>query len=380
MPEVVQNAHVRLLKADTYQDGEPYRDWELLRDCPEIPATRYKAEPPHGVAGDVLREERDEDDLTPFRLKRDGRTIGSPEWFQVRHLFDGIPVGEEWEVDDTSANGAGILEQTPGHLSWTFTRPVRFAHILAQPGASFMKFNDGHGPVLDTTLATSPCSHRRFERGNGAVEDELKPGRYEMTSFEADLLLRLDRIERTPHLVRGLRAFGISDYTGEHYGYPDLAYVVKPIAGTSIRPGDVMVADCSRDRLRGVPGSIQPVDRGGMEAIRAAWEDAEDDLWEFFTPMLGFHYKDHVARLVRNRTRWGMRAKVWSPKLHIVRFLRPEPVVSHPIAASCDDAALFELLCQVGGRMAKPENRAGASSAPEASPEGGRRRGRSGGE
>lgn len=72
-----QNAHLRLRREGEYSGGDRYRDWELLHDVPEI----------EGRKGDVLREENDSE-LTPFRLRRAGRQVGSPEWWQVRHLFD----------------------------------------------------------------------------------------------------------------------------------------------------------------------------------------------------------------------------------------------------------------------------------------------------
>ena len=88
--EVPCNQFLRLKFDGEYNNGEPYKDFELLVDVPEIPITRVQGlTPMHAAKGDVLREESD-DQLTPFELRRNGRRIGDPEWWQVRHLFEGL--------------------------------------------------------------------------------------------------------------------------------------------------------------------------------------------------------------------------------------------------------------------------------------------------
>jgi hypothetical protein len=90
-----QNRFLRLKGEHEYSDGDPYRDWELLQDVLSIPASgRGDIHPRHAIKGDVLRE-LDDDELTPFQLRRDGRRIGDPEWWQVRHLFEGMEGCEE---------------------------------------------------------------------------------------------------------------------------------------------------------------------------------------------------------------------------------------------------------------------------------------------
>jgi hypothetical protein len=85
------NAFLRFEK-----EGDDYREWELLLDVPVIPTSeRFNVTPRHAVAGDILREEDDDqDELTPFKLYRkvEGRwkRIGNPERWQVRHLFEGM--------------------------------------------------------------------------------------------------------------------------------------------------------------------------------------------------------------------------------------------------------------------------------------------------
>jgi hypothetical protein len=62
-------------------------------------------------------------------------------------------------------------------------------------------------------------------------------------------------------------------------------------------------------------------------------------------------YKEHWGPnyIIRDRRRWGKRLKVWHSRLALVRPWQPERVVA--IKASSDDGAIFELLCEVGGRM-----------------------------
>ena len=93
-----ENRYLRLKFDGQYNSGDPFKDFELLADAPEIPVTRLSdVTPRHAIRGDVLREEYD-DQLTPFQLRRDGKRIGDPEWWQVRHLFvglkEGVPKGD----------------------------------------------------------------------------------------------------------------------------------------------------------------------------------------------------------------------------------------------------------------------------------------------
>lgn len=93
-PGAKGNQFLRLVREDTYRGGEPFTDWEFLVDVPEITVRVGVPGKPHAEKGDVLREEED-DGVTPFRLKRGGKEIGSPEWWQVRHLFVGLREGAE---------------------------------------------------------------------------------------------------------------------------------------------------------------------------------------------------------------------------------------------------------------------------------------------
>ncbi len=77
--EPVENDWLRLHKRGGYASGDEYIIWEFKRDYAPIRARK----------GDRLWDEAD-DDLTPFRLKRNGKEIGCPEWWQLEALFRGL--------------------------------------------------------------------------------------------------------------------------------------------------------------------------------------------------------------------------------------------------------------------------------------------------
>ena len=93
--KTTENRYLRMKFAGQYDSGDPFKDFELLVDVPEIPVTRLSdVVPRHAIKGDVLRE-RYGDNLTPFELRRGSKRIGDPEWWQIRHLFDGLRDGAD---------------------------------------------------------------------------------------------------------------------------------------------------------------------------------------------------------------------------------------------------------------------------------------------
>lgn len=108
-----RNRFLRVVHEGQFSGGDRYKDFELLVDAPEITATRSLATPQHAVKGDKLREREDDDDLTPFELRRDGKRIGDPEWWQVRHLFDGLY--RDADPAPASDERTGLLK--PGTIS-----------------------------------------------------------------------------------------------------------------------------------------------------------------------------------------------------------------------------------------------------------------------
>lgn len=66
---------LRFMREGEYSNTrDRFRVYEFTADCPTVVA-RHDASPPHAVAGDQLWVEDDE--LTPYRLKRNGKEIGS---------------------------------------------------------------------------------------------------------------------------------------------------------------------------------------------------------------------------------------------------------------------------------------------------------------
>ena len=58
---------------------------------------------------------------------------------------------------------------------------------------------------------------------------------------------------------------------------------------------------------------------------------------------------ENLYKLLRSPQKWGKRLKVWHSRLAAGRSARSP--VGEPIAATSDDAALFELIYSTGGRM-----------------------------
>ncbi len=123
-PRATENRYLRLKFEGQYNNGDPYNDFELLVDAPEIPATKSAVEPRYAIKGDVLRE-HDHDEPTPFALRRDGERIGDPEWWRIRHLFVGLGQDDRPELEEVGVLGAlralipeGPRKEESGSLLW----------------------------------------------------------------------------------------------------------------------------------------------------------------------------------------------------------------------------------------------------------------------
>jgi hypothetical protein len=102
-----------------------------------------------------------------------------------------------------------------------------------------------------------------------------------------------------------------------------------------------------------VRGRARPLSYTEYDLVRAAHERAGPrGLVLPIVDDIGDGYG--VLEFLANRRRWGARLSTWRSRLWLVKPIRPR-VVSEPICARSDDAALFELLYQVGGRMPAPE-------------------------
>jgi hypothetical protein len=253
------NKYLRLKGEHTYSSGDPFTDWELLVDVPEIPVTRTSdVSPMHAIKGDVIREDYD-DELTPFELRRGGRRIGDPEWWQVRHLFVGIKNHEP--------DGIEIDDGAPSHHE---------------------------APTLRRLHCLCPGQRKRY----------------------AHVLLATALIPGTP-----VRAGDFLTFSTGHSQRTD-----PDVNGAVV--------------LR-VPRAQLPTVEEHFDALRV--------LHVQFNP----EYSSAHARLREMRTYLARRPNPrWKDSTSPLVIVRPLVApVSEPIHATSDDAALFELLCQVGGRM-----------------------------
>lgn len=167
--------------------------------------------------------------------------------------------------------------------------------------------------------------------------------------YTANGFLGLDRLKRDPRYDRARRLVQGIDYGA--------AYVERGgVAG--LRAGDILVGT---ENPAGLPGQITALGLDDYEALRVATKAGDEELTSL-TPGRDAEFcgSRSVEVFVRTKNKWGRSLKVWRPRLFRVRY--PVEVVSSPIQASSDDAALFELLYRAGGRMPN----SGASGSPAA--------------
>ena len=260
-----ENAYLRLKFDGEYDNGDQYKDFELLVDVPEIPVTRSDAEPRHVIKGDVLRE-RYGDELAPFELRRDSKRIGDPEWWQVRHLFVGLKdgVGEDTEPEPPPA--------------------LRLLGDCERIHGAYLVIRD-------------------------IPEVEIQEG---------DLVVHALSPENFPDMRGCVRYLSIEDYAKlKAAAFDSYRETFVPLVGEDLKCRSGLLETYGSHR------SMRPENQ---------WES--ESLYEF----------------LETRQRWGKRLKVWYSRLAVVRPLRRSPV-GVPIEASTDEAALFDLITDSGGRM-----------------------------
>jgi hypothetical protein len=168
-----ENQFLQLVREGDYANtGEHFRIWELKVDVPTLPAFRDGGirGKPYAQAGDQLWEETDS--RKPFRLKRGQKEIGNPEWFQVRHLFEGLLKGaEESEVNASDSTITRLRELIPGGpRSWVrgnvFTgSALRYTAFLALKAINGTPIRRG-----DFVLRTSG---RLDKKGRAAIKGRV---------------------------------------------------------------------------------------------------------------------------------------------------------------------------------------------------------------
>jgi hypothetical protein len=253
------NTYLRLKGEHEYDSGDPYTDWELLVDVPEIKVTRTQgANPMHAVKGDVLREDED-DELTPFELRRNGTRIADPEWWQIRHLFAGLKDSTEGEEDGSA------------------------------------------------TPSAASALHRFYR---------LAPAEEGIAS-----IIMLAR---------------------------------EAIPGTIVRAGDYLrYQTYGQDELPKASGAaVLRVPRAHFAIVGQHFEDSVGVLYVPHNPDPKYSWLTAEARLGKLRAYLGKQRKTWKDSTSPLFIIRPiRETLTEPIHATSDDAALFELLSQVGGRM-----------------------------
>lgn len=329
------NAFLRFVRSDTYRSGDRYRDFELLVDVPEVPVTDSEAPPPlHAAAGDILRENGTERRLTPFDLRRDGVEIGNPEWWMVRHLFEGIL-------------GDGVTPAPSRRPSLLRPATLALGKDNAGPeveGYYFRRAPDGQPPFVDVKAAKGDFLYHDTGRSfnwhlfawNGS-KSALTPvtvhAGWVYQCVHEDKLDKDPRFDAPRARVRSLPT--------------NVAVALLERPREDMRPGDLIVM--GEEGAAALGGSVAPLSRDHQEALRAAL-DADKNVLTELRPFAGGPWgHSAVVGFLEDRRRWGRKSPART-KLWRVRLACPSSV-SRPIEATSDDGALFELLIQCGGRM-----------------------------
>lgn len=126
-------------------------------------------------------------------------------------------------------------------------------------------------------------------------------------------------------------------------GRPSMAMVMEDIPAVGIRKGDALVYVADADARPTMRGHVRWLDMDDYQAIRDALSPST------LVMIPGGPMYRTVESFLADKKRWGQRLRVWHSRLAVLRSHRES--VSEPIHATTDDAALFELLHQVGGRM-----------------------------
>lgn len=348
-------AVLRFKKADEWANtGDTFRVWEFVVDCPEIPATRTDASPAHAIAGDELWQDDDDEDR-PLRLRRAGRTIGSPERWQIEHLFP-LPTPDQPAADDEPA--AGLLYPHPISFrgqtveAWEVVAKVKHPCRMDLVPGSMMFRHEG------TTYVVLP---------DGTIYGGRHgPHKYDMERTVYDDLLRWHFALIDPAQVEALRRVPLRD--GHHQPVGGVGLAVDDIPGTPIEAGDTILItrrpDTIDPRGRLVPLTVEHFERiRDHYAACGCWIPLQRGCYRTFEVSEGGHLPIvHITprewwhtgyaepeHFFSDRKKWGARRKVQTPLAYVVKPIRPS--AAQPVSASSDAAAIFELLSQVGGRM-----------------------------
>ncbi len=164
-------------------------------------------------------------------------------------------------------------------------------------------------------------------------------------------LFATDSVERTPEYREALRCveFGPDHYASVHYSSLD-------VADAGVQEGDVLIYFHSPEQCPIVYGRVREMSLEDYEALHAAYREASHDctpetIEQIFPILNPFqrYYGTRLREMLGDQRKWGRRLKTWHSR--VIRVQPFRPVVSQPIQASSDEAAIFELLSDVGGSM-----------------------------
>lgn len=319
---------MRYLELIGEEDGN--RRWRFLTVCPEVLAGRsVNVSPPYAVEGDELSEDQTDGDATPYRLWRGNQQIGNPEHWQVRHLLPAsAPTPAARETSElVRVDVVGYLRRFTVSFDTTTGKRVSAEAWEVLDGAPL--------PHPAGTILLVWNYEEYTKRPGSGTWDEAKRWTVRYWIEDSQRLAGVDwRAARARILEEGCRSVGIA---------------ARAIPGTPVEAGDAIVID-----PQGVPprvrGRIVPLTLEGHHGVRAAFDAASYRDW----PIVDSHIDaDRFWRTpteyFRDKKRWGLKRKVWTPYAFVVKGVHPSERWS--VRANSDDAAIFELLSEVGCRM-----------------------------
>jgi hypothetical protein len=296
-----------------YDSGLPYRIWTLKHDLPELAIGLAWQEdvdgPPHAIAGDELREDRD-DRSNLFRLQRDDVVVAWPEWWQISDLFGGV--------------------KPP----WPRRRKDRRDSIVEAVGRGLRR-------ALGVADPDEPTPHQQLVE---AIREGVRAG---VQGTAADPAVKL---------MNELIPYGLG---AQLYGcgvYGSVFVVESDIPGTPARHGDLLLhahngrsgklvhvhADKPRISRRDFPALIEG--RDALRFLASAWQEIEPS-----------EAADSLRRTAQHIVNRATATGVWAPDdTSPMILLRP---YARP-AADAEGHALLSVLIPGGiGRIGRPESK-----------------------
>lgn len=223
-------------------------------------------------------------------------------------------------------NGPSIITRP----AWEFLFPPSHFLLTNIPEGAFLveapapgMFHRDGRKIVEPWTVWFDCRHRLGISGRMAGE-----------LLEADRLLRnLEHREALRLLPEGHLFFG-----------PPAGFVEWDLPEIGLRRGDLLVSR-ARKSWALFPRGADPLSRGDMGYLR----DAVLRNRGVVTSLTPFRPDQDIRALITDRRTWWPSRLGWKPR--VARWRPLEGPGIQPIQASSDEAALFELISSVGGRM-----------------------------